>query len=173
MTCLESSLFTFFFTHLSQLALISFVPLEVTYPPFPCLVFFLNSQIFLLAQYLPLYRFLQLRLPTSPPRSSVATIVCVSPPFTFASVSHAIATFSLNLKLKVGDYHGGQPWRQFFKNSNLSRAAPPVTNATFPLPLSRVAKIRVSFSGLKLSQVHGREFFALRPWTAAHCFFQR
>ncbi len=37
-----------------------------------------------------------------------------------------------------------------------------------PPAVKGTAKIRVSVFGLKLPQAHGREFFALRPLTAAH-----
>lgn len=61
---------------------------------------------------------------------------------------------------KVGGNHAGQPCNQIFKNSDFSRAAPPVEHFTFQPSLARVAKIRVSVSDLKLSQVWGTRIFS-------------
>ena len=75
----------------------------------------------------------------------------------------AITTLSVMSFQKVDGNHGGQPCNQIFKNSSFSRAAPPVANATFPFPLSRVAKIRVSVSGLSSVKFMDANFLLFLP----------
>ena len=132
---LGSSLFTFFFTHLSQLPQISFTRPEATYTPYPWFVFFLNSQFLpwlLSTPTLAPYRCLLAPSVATCVRGLCASASVSSRPFLRRSPYFSVMSFQ-----KVNGNHEGQPCNQFFKNSAFSRAAPPVEHFTFLPPLSR------------------------------------
>jgi hypothetical protein len=82
---------------------------------------------------------LKLILLTPPPAAAAAS--SLHPSLRASTSSASVWGFALHLymckHLKVGDYHGGQPFQIFLRASGFTLAAPPVANFTFPLPLSR------------------------------------
>jgi hypothetical protein len=108
---LGSSLFTFFFIHLSP-----------------------YLQTLLLLEK-PLNPLLAIRATAAQQSPSLSLTLAAGPDSLFTKFPSS--SLASHLDRKVGDYHGGQPCHQIFKNSGFSRAAPPVANVTFSFLLSR------------------------------------
>jgi hypothetical protein len=106
---------------------------------------------------------------TPPPAAAAAS--SLHPSLRASASSTSVWGFALHLyickHLKVGDYHGGQPFEIFLAALGFALAAPPVENFTFLLPLSREPpKFAFPLLVKILVKLVDANFVALRPLTA-------
>jgi hypothetical protein len=106
---------------------------------------------------------------TPPPAAAAAS--SLHPSLRASASSASVWGFALHLymckHLKVGNYHGGQPFEIFPRTSAFTLAAPPVENFTFLLPLSRrPPKFALPLLVKILVKLPDANFVALRPLTA-------